>query len=172
MFDLCSAVLAHFLLKERIQKMGIVGCVTCIVGSVVIVIHAPQEHTLTSVEEIWLLATQPGSWLWTPYFFVVKSIHCLVINNCFCFLFLRTAFLVYVTATVSLVLALVLHFEPRYGQTNILVYLGICSLMGSLTVTLLFLVFQAHIDILFLCVLCVRTVRCLAVYLSCATSGC
>ncbi|KAM5549991.1 putative magnesium transporter NIPA6 [Rosa sericea] len=98
-----SAVLAHFLLKERLQKMGIVGCVTCIVGSVVIVIHAPQEHTLSSVLEIWTLATQP-------------------------------AFLIYVAATLSLVLALVLHFEPRYGLTNILVYLGICSLMGSLTV--------------------------------------
>ncbi|RXH87603.1 hypothetical protein DVH24_034503 [Malus domestica] len=53
-----SAVLAHFLLKERITKMGIVGCLTCIVGSVVIVIHAPQEHSLNSVEEIWVLATQ------------------------------------------------------------------------------------------------------------------
>ncbi|KAB2600729.1 magnesium transporter NIPA2-like [Pyrus ussuriensis x Pyrus communis] len=98
-----SAVLAHFLLKEPITKMGIVGCVTCIVGSVVIVIHAPQEHSLNSVEEIWVLATQ-------------------------------TAFLIYVAVTISLVLVLVLHFEPRYGQTNILVYLGICSLMGSLTV--------------------------------------
>ncbi|KAI9180364.1 hypothetical protein LWI28_004080 [Acer negundo] len=98
-----SAVLAHFMLKERLQKMGVLGCVTCIVGSVVIVIHAPQEHTPNSVQEIWTLATQP-------------------------------AFLVYGAATLSAVLALVLHFEPRYGQTNILVYLGICSLMGSLTV--------------------------------------
>ncbi|XP_022748116.1 probable magnesium transporter NIPA6 isoform X2 [Durio zibethinus] len=98
-----SACLAHFMLKERIQKMGIVGCVSCIVGSVVIVIHAPQEHTPISVQEIWTLATQP-------------------------------AFLIYVATTLSIVLALVLYFEPRYGQTNILVYLGICSLMGSLTV--------------------------------------
>ncbi|KAK6253811.1 hypothetical protein QUC31_015531 [Theobroma cacao] len=98
-----SAFLAHFMLKERVQKMGIVGCVSCIVGSVVIVIHAPQEHTPSSVLEIWTLATQP-------------------------------AFLIYVAATLSTVLALVLHFEPRYGQTNLLVYLGICSLMGSLTV--------------------------------------
>ncbi|KDO50034.1 hypothetical protein CISIN_1g019718mg [Citrus sinensis] len=97
------AVLAHFMLKERLQKMGILGCITCIVGSVVIVIHAPQEHTPNSVQEIWALATQPD-------------------------------FLIYVAATVSVVLALVLHFEPRCGQTNILVYLGICSLMGSLTV--------------------------------------
>nr|XP_010941289.1 probable magnesium transporter NIPA6 isoform X2 [Elaeis guineensis] len=97
-----SAVLAHFMLKERLQKLGVLGCVSCIVGSVVIIIHAPQEHSPSSVEEIWNLATQP-------------------------------AFLVYSGATLSIVLALVLHFEPRYGQTNILVYLGICSLMGSLT---------------------------------------
>ncbi|KAJ0009762.1 hypothetical protein Pint_34372 [Pistacia integerrima] len=91
------------MLKERLQKMGVLGCITCIVGSVVIVIHAPQEHTPSSVQEIWTLATQP-------------------------------AFLIYVAATLSVVLALVLHFEPHYGQTNILVYLGICSLMGALTV--------------------------------------
>lgn len=56
-----SAVLAHFLLKEKLKKMGVLGCVSCIVGSVVIVIHAPKEQTPSSVEEIWILATQPGS---------------------------------------------------------------------------------------------------------------
>ncbi|KAG7011752.1 putative magnesium transporter NIPA6, partial [Cucurbita argyrosperma subsp. argyrosperma] len=98
-----SAVLAHFLLKERLQKMGVLGCLSCIVGSVIIVIHAPQEHTPDSVQEIWDLATQP-------------------------------AFLVYIATIASLVLALMLYFEPRYGHVNILIYLGICSLMGSLTV--------------------------------------
>ncbi|XP_042375408.1 probable magnesium transporter NIPA6 isoform X2 [Zingiber officinale] len=83
--------------------MGILGCVSCIVGSVVIVIYAPQEQSPSSVEEIWKLATQP-------------------------------AFLLYAAATFSVVLALVLHFEPLYGQTNILIYLGICFLMGSLMV--------------------------------------
>ncbi|KAG5401234.1 hypothetical protein IGI04_015841 [Brassica rapa subsp. trilocularis] len=98
-----SAVLAHFLLKEKLKKMGVLGCVSCIVGSVVIVIHAPKEQTPDSVQEIWNLATQP-------------------------------AFLVYVAITMSIVLALILHFEPLCGQTNILVYIGICSLMGALTV--------------------------------------
>ncbi|XP_078161465.1 putative magnesium transporter NIPA6 isoform X2 [Carex rostrata] len=98
-----SSVLAHFMLKERLQRLGVLGCLSCIVGSVVIVIHAPEEHTPTSVQEIWDLATQP-------------------------------AFLTYAGSTLVLVIALVLHFEPRYGQTNILIYLGICSLMGSLTV--------------------------------------
>ncbi|XP_034677831.1 probable magnesium transporter NIPA6 [Vitis riparia] len=98
-----SVILAHFMLKERLQKIGVLGCVSCIVGSVVIMIHAPQEHTPNSVQEIWALATQP-------------------------------VFLIYVAATLSAVLGLILYFEPRYGQTNILVYLGICSLMGPLTV--------------------------------------
>ncbi|XP_064983439.1 probable magnesium transporter NIPA6 isoform X1 [Musa acuminata AAA Group] len=98
-----SSVLSHFMLKERLQRMGILGCISCIVGSVVIVIHAPREQSPSSVEEIWKLATQPG-------------------------------FLIYAAITLSFVLVLVFHFEPRYGQTNILIYLGICSLMGSLTV--------------------------------------
>ncbi|CAA7410726.1 unnamed protein product [Spirodela intermedia] len=98
-----SAVLAHFLLGERLQKLGVLGCISCIVGSVVIVLHAPQERSPSSIDEIWMLATEP-------------------------------AFLAYATVTISIVCILVLHFEPRYGQSNILVYLGICSLMGSLTV--------------------------------------
>ncbi|KAL3613973.1 hypothetical protein CASFOL_042047 [Castilleja foliolosa] len=109
-----SAVLAHFMLKERLRKMGVLGCVSCIVGSVVIVIHAPEEHTPSSVQEVWDLASQPvGSFL---------------------LILAPAAFLIYVAATLSLVLVLMLHLEPLYGQTNILVHLGICSLMGALTV--------------------------------------
>lgn len=55
-----SAVLAHFLLKERLHKLGILGCVMCIAGSIIIVIHAPQERPITSVQEIWSMATQSG----------------------------------------------------------------------------------------------------------------
>ncbi|KAM4106292.1 hypothetical protein ACJW30_04G052800 [Castanea mollissima] len=98
-----SAVLAHFLLKEKLQKMGILGCLLCIVGSTVIVLHAPEEQSLTSVEEIWELATQP-------------------------------AFLLYTASAVAVALVLILYFAPRYGQTNIMVYIGICSIIGSLTV--------------------------------------
>ncbi|MCL7025508.1 hypothetical protein MKW94_022680, partial [Papaver nudicaule] len=42
-------------------------------------------------------------------------------------------FLFYAGAIVSIVLALMLYFEPRYGQTNVLVYVGICSFVGSMT---------------------------------------
>jgi hypothetical protein len=57
--SLSSAVLAHFILKERLQALGVLGCVMCITGSMVIVIHAPQEQEIASVKEIWKLATQP-----------------------------------------------------------------------------------------------------------------
>ncbi|KAL9244874.1 hypothetical protein vseg_018592 [Gypsophila vaccaria] len=98
-----SAVLANFILKERLSKLGILGCLSCIVGSVVIVLHAPQEESPTSVQQIWDLATQP-------------------------------AFLIFVAAALAIVAVLILYLEPLFGQSNVLVYLGICSLMGSLTV--------------------------------------
>ncbi|XP_041004888.1 probable magnesium transporter NIPA6 isoform X2 [Juglans microcarpa x Juglans regia] len=98
-----SAVLAHFLLKEKLQKMGMLGCLLCIVGSTVIVLHSPEEESLSSVEQIWELAIQP-------------------------------AFLLYTAAAVAITLVLVLYCAPRCGQTNIMVYIGICSIIGSLTV--------------------------------------
>ncbi|KAL3324091.1 hypothetical protein AABB24_038327 [Solanum stoloniferum] len=98
-----SAVLAHFILKEKLKKLGVLGCLLCIVGSVVIVLHAPREHDLNSVDEIWALATQP-------------------------------AFLLYTVSAVAITLVLVLYCEPHYGRTNIMVYIGVCSIIGSLTV--------------------------------------
>lgn len=56
----CSAVLAHFFLREKLHRLGILGCVMCIAGSVIIVIHAPQEQSISSVQEICSMATQPG----------------------------------------------------------------------------------------------------------------
>lgn len=98
-----SAVLAHFILRERLQRTGVLGCILCIVGSTVIVLHAPEERTPSSVEQIWDLAIQP-------------------------------AFLLYAASAAGVSLVLMLHSAPRYGQTNIMVYLGICSVIGSLTV--------------------------------------
>ncbi|KAH9741610.1 putative magnesium transporter [Citrus sinensis] len=98
-----SAVLAHSILHEKLPQLGILGCVMCIAGSIIIVIHAPQESPITSVQEIWSLATQP-------------------------------AFLLYVASVIVLVFILIFHFAPRCGNTNALVFIGICSLMGSLSV--------------------------------------
>ncbi|KAG5050092.1 hypothetical protein GLYMA_04G206500v4 [Glycine max] len=117
-----SAVLAHFMLNEKLQKMGMLGCLLCIVGSTVIVLHAPQEKSLSSVEEIWQLALQPAEFCFVMY------------TCCFCFLFGHPAFLSYTASAIAVVFFLILYCAPRHGQTNILVYIGICSIIGSLTV--------------------------------------
>ncbi|KAJ8539733.1 hypothetical protein K7X08_013985 [Anisodus acutangulus] len=98
-----SAVLAHFILKERLHIFGIVGCVLCLVGSVSIVLHAPLERKIESVMEVWYLATEPG-------------------------------FIIYTCVVIVLVLVLILRFVPIYGQRYMVIYIGICSLTGSLTV--------------------------------------
>lgn len=57
---LCSAVLAHFMLNEKLHIFGVLGCILCVVGSVSIVLHAPREKDIESVKDIWNLATEPG----------------------------------------------------------------------------------------------------------------
>ncbi|XP_044402974.1 probable magnesium transporter NIPA2 isoform X5 [Triticum aestivum] len=98
-----SAVLAHFILKERLHMFGVVGCILCVVGSVGIVLHAPKEREINSVEEIWHFATQPG-------------------------------FIVYSCVAVVGALFLIFWAVKRSGHRKMLVYIAICSLMGSLTV--------------------------------------
>ncbi|KAJ7558997.1 hypothetical protein O6H91_04G064900 [Diphasiastrum complanatum] len=44
------------------------------------------------------------------------------------------AFLLYLMAVIAIVLVLVFHFVPQYGHSQVMVYVGICSLMGSLSV--------------------------------------
>ena len=69
-----SAVLAHFLLKEKLQKMDVLGCLLCIVGSTVVVLHAPEEKSLTSVLEIWEFAIQPGILSIFHWFSIMKRL--------------------------------------------------------------------------------------------------
>ena len=57
----CSAALAHIILREKLHIFGILGCVLCVVGSTTIVLHAPQEREIESVKEVWDLATEPGN---------------------------------------------------------------------------------------------------------------
>lgn len=39
---------------------GILGCILCITGSIAIVLHAPAEKPIESVQQVWNLAMQPG----------------------------------------------------------------------------------------------------------------
>ncbi|KAJ9687556.1 hypothetical protein PVL29_016158 [Vitis rotundifolia] len=44
------------------------------------------------------------------------------------------AFLFYAALVITAVFVLIIHFIPQYGQTHIMVYIGVCSLVGSLSV--------------------------------------
>ncbi|OAY82254.1 putative magnesium transporter NIPA4 [Ananas comosus] len=44
------------------------------------------------------------------------------------------AFLLYAAMVLAAIFILIFHFIPQYGQTHIMVYVGVCSLVGSLSV--------------------------------------
>ena len=43
-------------------------------------------------------------------------------------------FLLYVVLAIGVALVLIIHTAPRHGTSNVLVYVAICSLVGSLSV--------------------------------------
>ena len=71
---LYSAVLAHIVLKENLHALGVLGCMLSMVGSVTMVLHAPRDQNIESVEEIWELATQSGRLLYI-FFEISLCIH-------------------------------------------------------------------------------------------------
>ncbi|RPD82248.1 DUF803-domain-containing protein [Lentinus tigrinus ALCF2SS1-7] len=98
-----GAILASFLLNEKLGHLGRVGCALCLLGSLIIVLHAPPDKDIQTVDEILHFALQPGFML-----------YCLVV----------------------LVFSLVMIYAvvPIYGRSNPIVYISICSLVGSVSV--------------------------------------
>ncbi|TNM84471.1 hypothetical protein fugu_008649 [Takifugu bimaculatus] len=101
---LISAVLSSYLLGETLNIMGKLGCLLCLLGSILLVIHAPQEQEVTSLQDMTNKLLEPG-------------------------------FLVYMSVVLVLCGVLVLYLCPRLGQSNILIYISICSLLGAFTVS-------------------------------------
>lgn len=56
---ICTVLSAIFL-KERLSMVGKVACFLCIVGSVVIVMNAPQESSVSDIQEMQHFVIQPG----------------------------------------------------------------------------------------------------------------
>ena len=46
------------------------------------------------------------------------------------------AFLLYAAFVITAAFILIFYFIPQYGQTHIMVYIGVCSLVGSLSVSI------------------------------------
>lgn len=48
-----------YFLKEDIKVLGKLGCATCLLGSVLLVLHAPGDKDIQTIDEILHLAIQP-----------------------------------------------------------------------------------------------------------------
>ncbi|KAM4628588.1 magnesium transporter NIPA2-like isoform 3-T3 [Polymixia lowei] len=101
---LVSAVLSSYFLTERLNLHGKLGCLLSILGSTTMVIHAPQEEEISSLEHMARKLVDPG-------------------------------FLVFATLVIIVALIFIFVVGPRHGQTNILVYITICSVIGALSVS-------------------------------------
>jgi drug/metabolite transporter (DMT)-like permease len=100
---LVGAVLSHIFLNERLGRDGIIGCILCLLGSLTVILHAPEEDRIETVEDVFQHFIKPG-------------------------------FLIYMIAVISISLYLIYQVGPVYGKTHMLVYITICSLVGSISV--------------------------------------
>ncbi|KAI8591114.1 hypothetical protein HDU89_002843 [Geranomyces variabilis] len=98
-----SAILASFFLNEELGPEGKVGAALCIIGSVVIILHAPAEPDIQTVDEILNYALQPG-------------------------------FLIYMILVACVSIFLIYKVAPVWGKRSMMVYISICSLVGSVSV--------------------------------------
>ncbi|NXK45415.1 NIPA4 protein, partial [Chauna torquata] len=101
---LCSAILSSYLLGERLNLLGKLGCMLSLVGTTVMVIHAPEDEEVTTLDEMLSKLKEPG-------------------------------FLAYAAILLAICFFLIFYLAPRYGQSNILVYLTICSVIGAFSVS-------------------------------------
>ncbi|XP_033937461.1 magnesium transporter NIPA2 isoform X1 [Pseudochaenichthys georgianus] len=101
---LVSAVLSSYFLTERLNLHGKLGCLLSILGSTTMVIHAPQEEEISSLDHMSEKLVDP-------------------------------AFLSFAIVVIIVALIFIFVVGPRHGQSNILVYITICSVIGSLSVS-------------------------------------
>ncbi|KAF9566520.1 DUF803-domain-containing protein [Agrocybe pediades] len=98
-----GAVLASFLLGEELGHLGRIACTLCLLGSLIIVLHAPEDRPVETVDEILHYAIQPG-------------------------------FLMYCLTVLVVTLVLIYNVVPKKGRSNPMIYVSICSLVGSVSV--------------------------------------
>ncbi|KAF2195532.1 DUF803-domain-containing protein [Zopfia rhizophila CBS 207.26] len=55
-----TTILSAIFLKERLSFVGKVGCFNCIIGSVVIVINAPEQSAVADIQDMKKLVIAPG----------------------------------------------------------------------------------------------------------------
>ncbi|XP_015418469.1 PREDICTED: magnesium transporter NIPA1, partial [Myotis davidii] len=98
-----GSILASYLLKEKLNILGKLGCLLSCAGSIVLIIHSPKSESVTTQAELEEKLTNP-------------------------------VFVGYLCIVLLMLLLLIFWIAPAHGPTNIMVYISICSLLGSFTV--------------------------------------
>ncbi|XP_062910591.1 magnesium transporter NIPA1 isoform X3 [Mobula hypostoma] len=101
--ELIRSLLASYMLQEKLNLLGKLGCLLSCAGSIIILIHAPKTDNITS----WVQLEEK---------------------------LLDPVFLGYVCVVLAILVLLIFWIAPSHGSTNIVVYIGICSLLGTFTV--------------------------------------
>lgn len=57
---LIGAVLGSYFLGEQLGVLGRLGSAICLIGAVIIVLHAPPDPDIETIDEILEFAIQPG----------------------------------------------------------------------------------------------------------------
>lgn len=100
---LIGAVLGSYILKEDLGTLGKLGCAICLLGALIIVLHAPADEDIQTIDQILHYAIQPG-------------------------------FLLYCLVVVVFATVMIYKVAPVHGKKNPLIYLSICSTVGSVSV--------------------------------------
>ncbi|KAH6599860.1 hypothetical protein BASA50_002731 [Batrachochytrium salamandrivorans] len=98
-----SAILSSVFLNETLGRDGIIGCALCVLGSLVVILHSPEEDAIETVDDVFRHFVRPG-------------------------------FMTYIVLVAAISLYLIYYVGPRYGKRNMIVYISICSLVGSISV--------------------------------------
>lgn len=123
----CSAVLGTHFLKEELGVLGKLGCAICLIGSVIIVLHAPPDEDIQTIDEILNYAIQPGIAQDDPS---LSSPSGSDLTSFSAF----PGFLAYCALVAAFSSLMIYKVSPRYGKKNPLIYISICGTVGSLTV--------------------------------------
>ncbi|KAI1761044.1 DUF803-domain-containing protein [Hypoxylon sp. FL1150] len=100
---LIGAVLGSYFLKEELGTLGKLGCAICLLGAAVIVLHAPPDEDIQTIDQILHYAIQPG-------------------------------FLLYCFVVTVFAIVMIYRVAPVHGRRNPLIYLSICSSVGSVSI--------------------------------------
>lgn len=88
---LIGAVLGSYILKEELGTLGKLGSAICLIGAVIIVLHAPPDEDIERIDQILNYAIQPGMSL--AKFYLPAQPTLLTLSQGFCFIPLLSAFL-------------------------------------------------------------------------------